>query len=395
MHEGERVAGLRTFTLIALLGAVSVMVVPGSIAFPTAIGTVVGIVLTAGYWRESAQSGDVGITTTIAAILTFGLGALAGTGEIGVPASVAVVAALLLSFKPELHSLLQRIKRDELLATFRLLLISIVLLPILPNRGFGPWEALNPYQIWLMVVLIALFSYIGYLGVKWLGERRAVLTTSLLGSIVSSTAVTISLARMAEQDTVDRNVLGGILLASAVMFPRIIAIVVAVTGGWIGPLAWPLMAAGVVAFALGVWFTARDREERADQRVGGRVELRNPLELRTALEFGALLALIMLLSRAALAYGGGLGLQAMGASAGLIGVDAISLSIGTMMRENQTAAPPAISAILLAALINTLVKPLIVLAVSGGRSRMRLAGLTALWLTVPLIVGGIVFAMLE
>ena len=156
LPEGGRVAGLRTFGMIALLGAVIVQFEgPYRELLLGAAILAVAMLMGIGYWRESFQSTDVSITTPIAALLAVGLGAMAGLGHLTIASSVAVVVTTILGFRIELHSLVANIEHEELTATMRLLLITVVVLPILPERGLGPWEALNPYQIWWMVVLIA------------------------------------------------------------------------------------------------------------------------------------------------------------------------------------------------------------------------------------------------
>ena len=225
LPEGERVAGFRTFGLISLLGGVTTVLLPDS--RPALFGSmiaVLGVVVALGYWRESERSKDLSLTTTVAELLTFALGALAGAGNLIAAAATAVVATLVLGFKPEMHELLERIERPELLATLRLLLISVVLLPILPDRGFGPWSAVNPYSIWWMVVMVAAISYVGYFGIRLLGSERGLLITGLFGGLVSSTAVTASFARLGKDQSREGQelVAAGIVLASATMFPRML-----------------------------------------------------------------------------------------------------------------------------------------------------------------------------
>ena len=204
LAEGQRAAGFRTFGMIGLLGGVTAQI-GGS--FLAVVGAAVGIFVALGYWREPWRGQDVSITGLIAALLTFSLGALAGVGETTAASSTAVVVTLLLGFKPELHGIIRGLERLELLATLRLLLISVVLLPVLPNAGYGPWQAFNPYRTWWMVVLVAGISYIGYFAIRVLGEKRGILLTALCGGLVSSTAVTVNLARHAKNQTATPNLL--------------------------------------------------------------------------------------------------------------------------------------------------------------------------------------------
>ena len=195
LPEGGRVAGIRTFGLIALLGAIAVQLGgPYHELFLAAAILAVALLMGVGYWRETEISEDVSITTSIAALVAFSLGAMAGLGHLTIASSAAVVITTILGFRIELHSLVAHIEREELTATLRLLLITVVVLPILPNRAIGPWQAFNPYQIWWMVVLIAALSYVGYFANKFLGERRGMIVTGLFGGMTSSTAVTLTLS---------------------------------------------------------------------------------------------------------------------------------------------------------------------------------------------------------
>jgi hypothetical protein len=170
LPEGQRAAGLRTFDIIGLLGAVTIQLRTPMLL--VAIGAALGLLAALGYWRESQRDQDISMTTAVVVVLLpFRLGALAGIGELTVAAATAVVITLLLGFKLELHGIVRRIERLELLGTLRLLLISVVILPVLPNRGFGPWDAFNPYRTWWMVVLVAGISYVGYFAIRILARR--------------------------------------------------------------------------------------------------------------------------------------------------------------------------------------------------------------------------------
>jgi uncharacterized membrane protein (DUF4010 family) len=365
LPEGSRVAGFRTFAIISLLGAVITLLSPDSLV-PFAAGLLaLGAAGALGYWRESEHQ-HIGLTTEIAALLTFGLGALAGKGEFIVASSTAVIVAILLGFKPELHRFLQRIEREELLATLRLLLISVVILPILPNRGFGPWQAVNPYRLWWLVVLVAGLSYVGYFGIKLLGRERGVLVSGLLGGLVSSTAVAVNFSRLARDKPRNQALLAsGVIVASATMFPRMLVMVAVVAPDLALSLFAPLLAAAIVPFAFGAWYVWRGSHQALD--ADEKLEPRNPLSLSSAIEFGLLLAVIMLMARAFGAWLGDRGLLAIGAISGLADVDAITVSVSSMFHAGQTAAAVATAAILTAAAVNTVVKAALVAAIGGAR----------------------------
>lgn len=392
LPEGQRIAGLRTFGLIGLLGGLTVLLAarPQEL-YLSAVVVVLGALVALGYWRESASGEDISLTTTIAALIAFGLGALAGTGQLTVGASTAVVVTLLLGFKPELHHLIQRIERQELLATLRLLLISVVLLPILPDKGFGPWQALNPYKLWWMVVLIAAISYVGYFGIKLLGSERGVLITGLFGGLVSSTAVAVTMAHRGKDEPEMQDLLAaGVVIASATMFPRMIVIAFAILPGLAQRLLWPLLSAGVVGFLAAAWYAWRSGQGKLYK---GGEELRpsNPLELTMTLKFGVLLAVIMVLTRAFREWMGDPGLYALAAVSGLVDVDAITLSVASIAKRGETTIAIAAAVILVPAAVNTAVKAALVTAICGARMGLLvtvallaslLAGAFGLWITI-------------
>lgn len=347
LPEGQRAAGFRTFGMIGLLGGVTAQV-GGSMSglVLAAVAAAVSIFVALGYSREQWRGQDVSITGLVAALLTFCLGVLAGAGETTVASSAAVVATLLLGFKPELHRIIRRIERSELLATLRLLLISVVLLPVLPNAGFGPWQAFNPYRTWWMVVLVAGISYVGYFAIRVFGEKRGVLMTALCGGLVSSTAVTVNLARLGKDRAAPINLLAaGVATATAMMFPRMLVVVGAVSLALAGSLAIPLLSAALSTFAVAAWFSSRGAT--VSEGDGGD-EPSNPLDLRLALKFGLFLSVTMILAQGANYAIGSQGIYLLAALTGLVDVDAISLSCALMVSQGQLPLAAAGEAVLLA-----------------------------------------------
>jgi uncharacterized membrane protein (DUF4010 family) len=374
LHTAQRTAGLRTFGAIGLLGGVIAELAGdhGQMLI-AAIAIALGIVIAAGYWRESEIDRDVSLTTSVTALVAYSLGALAGRGELLPASSSAVVLTMLLGFRPELHSLIRAIDRAELLATFRLLLISIVLLPVLPNHGYGPWAAFNPYHIWWMVVLVAAVSYVGYFATRLMGAERGILITGLFGGLASSTVVALSLARRARHDLRVPNLLAaGATIASAIMWPRIFLIVGAVDPDLAQRLIIPLAASTIVAVGGAVWLAHRGRDEEKALAAGGeKVPASNPLDLSTAVRFGLILTAIMVAARAASAWAGPSGLLLVAGISGLVDVDAISLSVATMTTHRLAAPNVAVGAILIAAVVNTLLKPAMALVIGGAPMGLR------------------------
>jgi uncharacterized membrane protein (DUF4010 family) len=379
LREGGRVAGIRTFGLIALLGAIAVQLGgPSHELFLAAAILAVALLMGVGYWRDTMTSDDVSITTSIAALVAFSLGAMAGLGHLTIASSAAVVITMILGFRIELHSLVAHIEREELTATFRLLLITVVVLPILPNRAIGPWQAFNPYQIWWMVVLIASLSYLGYFANKFLGERRGVIVTGLFGGMTSSMAVTLTLSPLARsRKQVRELVAAAVLAASAIMFPRMLIIAVVVEPDVAMKIAAPFAAATILAAAGAGWFAWRSRNTEPEEATR-EVTTRNPLDLWFALKFGLLLTVIMVVSRASQSLLGNRGLFTLAGISGLADVDAITLSVSSMVKQGQAELGAAAIALLIAAAVNTLVKPALMTFIAGLRA--------AILVWIPLLI---------
>lgn len=264
------------------------------------------------------------MTTLVAGFLTFALGAYAVLGEMTVAAAGAVATAALLAAKDWLHAWLRVMTWPELRSVLILLAMSFVVLPVLPDEGFGPYEALNPWRLWLMTIIIAGVSFVGYVAVKAIGDRYGPLIAGLAGGLVSSTAATVDLARRARAAAGMRMLLAGALAASAVMFVRV-GVVVAMFGpSLLDRLAGPLAAAAVVTAAAALVSGAREPLAPGDSAAS---IFRNPFELRSVLGFAALLAVVLVLSKGMTGALGGQGGVALAAVAGIAAVDAITLSM--------------------------------------------------------------------
>lgn len=383
--EGHRIAGFRTFGLISLLGGLSAVLAHAfdSTILAAAMLAVAAIFAVA-QWYELKKNQDIGITTNIAAIAAFALGALAGHGAIAEAASSGVVATLLLGIKPEMHGLLQRIERTELLATLRLLLISVVVLPALPNKAVDPWNAINPFQVWLMVVLVAGISYLGYFAIKLTGPRLGAITTGFLGGLISSTATTVSLSRIGREHSSDRDVVAaGILVSTATMLPRTALVSSVIAPALFAKLAVPLAAGAACGYFAGLAYARRRKLPEATARDSPR----NPLDLRTALQFALLLVVVFLLAHGAKERLGDIGLYGLATVSGLVDVDAVTLSLASMAEHGRTAVDVAARAIAIAAGTNVAIKAVIVFALGGAAMGIRIL----LGLSPMLIVMGLAF----
>lgn len=370
-EEGKRIAGLRTYGLIGLLGGICALLAQVLGAVVLGYGFLgLAILLVAAYYRRIKLSGDLGITSMVAALLTFGYGALAVMDHLFAATAAAVITALLLDLKPRLHAWLRKLTPQELNATFELLLISVVLLPVLPNKGYGPWQSLNPYEIWWMVVLIAGIGFIGYFAIKIGGTRYGAPLTGITGGLVSSTAVTITLSRLVRDLPEHRDALvSGILAACATMFPRILLVASVVNPKLFVPLAIPTGVTAVLTYVAGWWFWRRSPGGPLGQHVE---TLSNPFQIGMAIRFSLLLAVIMLLANAMRAWLGDAGLYVLAALSGLGDVDAINLSV-SRLSLHEISLQVAIVTIFIAAASNTLVKSLMAAYLGGWATGWRVA----------------------
>lgn len=385
--EGERIAGLRTYGLIGLLGGTAGLLFQymGALVFGLVfMGFTIAV--TVSYVLRRLKSDDASITSLVTMLLTFILGSLVALEHINLGASSAVVIVLLLRFKGVLHSWLRKLGRQELHAAIQLLLISVVMLPVLPNQGYGPWLVFNPFEAWWMVVLIASISFVGYFSMKISGTEKGVILTALAGGLASSTALTLHFSRLyKKQPAMDSMLAAGILMACATMFPRILLV-----AGLINPALLPVLLTPMAVMSLLTFFFAALiwREKETNKATPNLSTLINPLELKSALFFGALLVLVLLLGKAAVHYYGETGVYLLALLSGIADVDPINLTLSKMSRTDLPV-NVAVLGIVIAASTNTLIKAGLAVAVGGRKMFLQVvlpllitasAGLAVLWI---------------
>lgn len=365
--EGRRVAGVRTFGLIGLVGALASLLADQFGGVVLGLGFVaVTIMMLFGRYLTFIERKDIGLTTVTAGLLTFALGAIIMRGHVGLGVSVGVVTALLLGIKTELHGVIRRIDHEELLAVLKLLIMTAVLLPVLPHRGFGPWNALDPFEIWLMVVLICTLSFAGYIAIKILGDQRGVMLAALAGSVVSSTAVTISLSRLPDKSGPQSRLIGGaIILAWSVMYARTLIVVAVFSFSLFETLLFPLGLATVTGFAISAIFIRSAK--LADQQHG--FVLSNPFDFWVAMKFGLILAATIVVAQALNAWVGDIGVVVAAGLSGIADVDAATLTVARMTPD-QLPVMIGVGAILLASVTNLACKATIAVVNSKGALRM-------------------------
>ena len=358
-EEGETsgIAGLRTFTLLALLGAAAAYI-SRSTSSPWVLAAallIVGAFVVAGYFIAARSNPEsTGLTTEVAAVVVFLLGAMVMLGFSELAIGLGVVTAAVLAYKQPLHSFVDKLGWDDVYAGLRLLIATFIALPLLPNEPIDPWGALNPYSLWLLVILISSLSLVGYVLTRLLGPARGTALTGLTGGLVSSTAVTLSFAKEGRDNPQDTPALAcGILLAWAIMFVRVIVLVAVVNRGLLTHVLVPfaVMAVVVGGFAVFLYFRGGSVDGTAAR---GSLKVENPFSLTEAAKFAALFAVVLLAVKIVQEHFPPSGLYAVAAAAGLTDVDAITLSMSEFAKGGATRV--AVIAIVIAALTNTIVK---------------------------------------
>jgi uncharacterized membrane protein (DUF4010 family) len=355
--EAEYTAGLRTFTLLTLLGAAAAFL-SKSLSSPWILAAtllIVGAYLVVGYFltARASQNGK-GLTTEVAALVVFLLGATVMFGYEQLAIGLGVVTAALLAYKQPLHGFVEKLGWDDVYAGVRLLIATFIALPLLPDRAIDPWGALNPYKLWLLVILISSLSLVGYVLTRLLGPARGTALTGLTGGLVSSTAVTLSFSREARDNPQNVAALAcGILLSWAVMFVRVIVLVAVVNRALLTQVLIPFAAMAAVIAGSAAFLYFRGGPTKGTARKG-ELKVENPFSLTEAAKFAALFAVVLLAVKFVQEHFPPSGLYAVAALAGLTDVDAITLSMAEFAQSGEPGV--AVMAIVIAALSNTLVK---------------------------------------
>jgi len=372
-------AGLRTFALTALLAVLTAHLAAAlNTPWLIAVGMLlVGLMMIAAYLHAPAQAEDDPGTTTIAALLLcYALGILVWLYEIQLAVMLGIAATILLYFKPELRGMSQKLSRRDLLSMLQFAVLALIILPLLPNENYGPYGALNPYQIWWMVVLISGVSLAGYAALRLIGRQRGAVVLGLLGGLVSSTAATLSFSRhaRANQDMLPIAVTV-IVLANLVVLVRL-GVLAAVLAPAVLLQLVPVLVGGLIAGALGAWYGVRRLQPQGDPPS---LEMSNPTELRTALGFGVMYGVVLLAAAWLSDWLGNSGLYVVALISGLTDVDAITLSSLRLHNLDKLSAGVLVNVVTLAILANLVFKSILAFSVGGRRlARHAVAGMGAI-----------------
>lgn len=369
----EILAGDRTFALIGLLGCTAAFIgdqVNSAWAFigiSITFGGLISIAYFAGAWKRD----EIGLTTEVAALLTYLIGGICYWSDLALAAAIGVTITVILALKLEMQVLIERITREDIYATLRFAVITAIVLPVLPNQNFGPppFDVFNPYKIWELVVLISMVSFLGYVLVKIVGARQGIGLSGFLGGLISSTAVTLSFSQRSRTETeLAKPFALAIIVSWTMMFIRVLILVAVLNQALLAYIWPPLTVAGIVALGYCVYLYYQQHAGESKE-----IKFSNPFELWPAIKFGLFYAGILFVSRAAQVTLGDTGVYASGLIAGLVDVDAITLSISEL--SSQVGGINLIigsRAIVLAAMSNTIVKGGLVLFVGSPTLRRAL-----------------------
>jgi uncharacterized membrane protein (DUF4010 family) len=361
-------AGLRTFPLVTLLGACCALLSAGTGGLVLAAGLLCVAAATAmgNAARLRLPTPEPGITTEVALLLMYALGAYAVLGHRAVAVALGGTVAVLLHFKAELHGAVKRLGEGELRAVMQFALLALVVLPALPDARYGPYAVFNPREMWLMAVLIVGLSLAGYIALKFFGERAGIVAGGLLGGLISSTATTVSWARLTrDRPDASRAAALVVVIASTVVYGRVLVEIAAVSRPFL-PVATPpllVLAAAMALSAAVLWLRTRGEPPvTADGQ--------HPASLKTAFTFAALYAMVLLAVAIVNDRFGAQGLYAVSAISGLTDVDAITLSVARLVGSGQVAPDLGARLVVVGVLSNLAFKGM--MAALLGDRRLRL-----------------------
>ncbi len=380
-RAASSVAGIRTFSMVTVFGFLCALMSGGAAWMPAAgLLALSGLLIVGHQARLHTDEAFPGLTTEVAALTMYAAGAFLAFGHTWISLCVGGGVAVMLHLKPQMHSLARRIGDEDFRAIMQFALISLVILPVLPNQGFGPYEVLNPFKIWLLVVLIVGISLAGYVAYQLLGQTAGSFLAGILGGMISSTASTVSFARRARAEPALAGISSLVIaIASTVVFGRVLLIMGAISPGLLADGWLPLTTLGVVLafYCLVHYWATRDRTTELPRHT-------NPSELKSALFFAAAFAVILLAVAAAKDYLGKEGLYVVAVLSGLTDMDAITLSLSEMTRAGNLEHGLGWRLIMVAILSNMVFKAAAVRAIGGFAMLRR----TALYFGTALLGGG-------
>ena len=381
-NEQYSFGGVRTFPLIGLIGYATALL-SGTQLLPVTVGFAVVAAFLLLSYRHKLASTSAGVTTEMSGLATYLVGALVSHEQYWIATTLSVASVFLLELKAALESLTKRIVPEEILTFTKFLLLTVVILPVLPNRSFGPFE-INPFKTWLVVVAVSAVSYLSYVIDRLTQGQGGVVLAAILGGAYSSTVATVVMARRAARENRAHLFSGGTLIACGVMYLRLAGLLALFNRSLMFALGPSFIVLAVMAVAVGwLWSRLPDPNSNKIQR---EFQPRNPLEMGAAFLFALLFVGMLIATHLVVTYLGTAGVYSLAAVMGVTDVDPFIM--GMTQSTGITALQVAAAAILIAAASNNLVKGIYAYAISdrktGIQSLCFLAGLAALGLA-PLL----------
>lgn len=374
--------GIRTYGIIGLLGALSFILGQSSVIYPAIIGIGFMTMLVMSYWVDSQKLKNIGTTSEMGAIAVYAIGILAGMGSYLLAISLGLATTAILHFKHSLHQLARQLNNQEIIASLKFILIAFVILPILPNQNLGPFGFFNPYTTWLMVVLISGISYLSYIAIKILGSNRGIGITGFLAGFISSTALTLSFSDQSKKNPKVINPYAvAIIIASSAMFFRVLVEVTVINNNLLNSLLVPMATMGITGLigAVLLWI----RSPKTPTAINNEFQqLDSPFELKPALQFGLLFVAISLIAKLADHWFGQQGIYVTSIISGIADVDAITVTMANLAKDNNITSAVATLAITIATITNTIVKVSIFYALGHKKVAFRIATVMGLVLVV-------------
>lgn len=384
VREGQRVAGVRTYAILGLSGGICGLLAlefESPLIFALAVFAL-AIMLTSAHVVSSLALQEYGVTSQIASFTTFLLGALSAVGHPSLAAACAVAIVVLLGVKTELHRSLRKIEHTEVQAALQLLIISIVVLPLLPNHPIDPWGAINPFELWFLIVLVTLISFVGHFAIRLFGHSQGIMVSGALGGLASSTALTVSFAQKARRHPEMTGLLAiGIVLAHAVSFPRMLLVVWFVSQPLVEVIFWPSIVITVVltsaAFVMNRYIVEPKDELITDQDLG------KPFSWRGIFNFGLLLLSITLISELARHFLGEQSIYPVAIVGAFVNLTAVALSVGQLFNNALLSDTTAAYALIISSLGTGFFK----VFVSNAFGNKRLAIIVSIVAVISTIFG--------
>lgn len=384
LHE---FGGIRTMALVSMLGYLLYEVFSATPILFVLFTAAFLLLLVASYVMSSYQNKNAGATTEIAGFFSYLIGILTAMSLDLYATVITLLVVLILYFKAPLHQFARRIGKDEFYDTIKFIAVVFVVLPLLPNATFAPLDVLNPYEIWLVVVLISTISFASYIAIKLIGPKKGIGLSGFLGGFISSTAVSMSFSSLSKKNVkVVSPFVFAVLIASSAMFFRIMVTVSILNSDLLSYVYKPLLGMGVIGFGFCIYYWFKKEGQPMKSVTAESLHLQSPFQLISAIKFGLFFAAMIFISKFALIYFGNKGIYVTAFLSGIVDVDAISVSMANLSSTGTIPLTTGAIGVTIAAMTNTFSKAFIVLFFGSREVGMRV--LFAMFFMIS--VGGLI-----